>query len=104
MSRNLSRREWISRWIPSAKKDQANISAVTVPEEDVSRVAIIMGRFCLAHRNTFCSICHERCPEPNAMVVDHGIPIVNADACTGCGICHDVCPAPRNAVLMKVRT
>jgi Pyruvate/2-oxoacid:ferredoxin oxidoreductase delta subunit len=40
---------------------------------------------------------------PGAMSRDRGLPLVNADVCTGCGICHDVCPAPRNAVLMLPR-
>lgn len=62
--------------------------------------AVIQGRFCLAYQRSFCSTCSERCPVPNAIVVENGIPRVNASACTGCGVCHDVCPAPRNAVLM----
>jgi Pyruvate/2-oxoacid:ferredoxin oxidoreductase delta subunit len=98
MSAKLSRREWMSRWLPTSQGKNQTAEATT--QSDVPMVAIIQGRFCLAHRNTFCSICYERCPEPEAMQVDHGIPMVNPDKCTGCGICHDVCPAPRNAVLM----
>ncbi len=105
MSKSISRREWMSRWVPSPKKVKGSGNvAVAEKKSEVPMVAIIQGRFCLAQRNTFCSICYERCPEPEAMIVDHGIPMVNAEACTGCGICHDVCPAPRNAVLMKERT
>ena len=66
------------------------------------RVAVIQGRFCLAY-TSFCTVCVERCPVPNAMKVEKGIPMVVADACTGCGVCHDVCPAPTNAVLVLPR-
>jgi Pyruvate/2-oxoacid:ferredoxin oxidoreductase delta subunit len=62
--------------------------------------AVIQGRFCLAYQRSFCSVCSERCPVPDAIIVENGIPRVNWDACTGCGVCHEVCPAPRNAVLM----
>ncbi|MCK6489788.1 MAG: 4Fe-4S binding protein [Planctomycetes bacterium] len=55
---------------------------------------------CLAHQNSTCSSCAERCPVPGAIVLDQGRPRVVADLCTGCGICHHVCPAPRNAVIM----
>ena len=68
-----------------------------------NRVAIIQGRFCLAYRNSFCSVCSERCPEPQAIEVENGLPRVVLDACTGCGICHQVCPAPRKAILMLPR-
>jgi Pyruvate/2-oxoacid:ferredoxin oxidoreductase delta subunit len=55
---------------------------------------------CLAHQGSTCSSCHERCPVPEAIILDRGRPQVVADHCTGCGICHQVCPAPRNAVIM----
>jgi len=104
MSAEVSRREWMSRFLPSSRKGKQNGAEVVDSKPDVPMVAIIQGRFCLAHRNTFCSVCYERCPEPEAMDVQQGIPMVNPDKCTGCRICHDVCPAPRNAVLMKERT
>jgi Na+-translocating ferredoxin:NAD+ oxidoreductase RNF subunit RnfB len=49
-------------------------------------VAVIQGRFCLAYQRSFCSTCSERCPVPNAIIVENGIPRVNASACTGCGV------------------
>lgn len=73
--------------------------ALTQPQD---RVAVIQGRFCLAY-TSFCTVCAERCPVPNAMKVENGIPMVMPDSCTGCGVCHDVCPAPTNAVLVIPR-
>lgn len=70
------------------------------PRPDEPTTAVIQGRHCLAYRGLMCSTCYERCPEPNAIVTEKGIPRVNADLCTGCRVCHDVCPAPTNAVLL----
>jgi Na+-translocating ferredoxin:NAD+ oxidoreductase RNF subunit RnfB len=72
------------------------------PASPVEQVAIIQGRHCLA-LTSFCSVCVERCPVPEAMRIANGMPIVVPDACTGCGICHQVCPAPTNAVLLLPR-
>jgi Pyruvate/2-oxoacid:ferredoxin oxidoreductase delta subunit len=69
------------------------------PPNSAPLQAIIQGRFCLAYQS-FCSTCSERCPVPNAIIVENGIPRVNASACNGCGVCQEICPAPRNAVLM----
>ncbi|TPV94155.1 MAG: 4Fe-4S dicluster domain-containing protein [Myxococcales bacterium FL481] len=55
---------------------------------------------CLAHRGSFCSTCAERCPQPGAIVVRDGRPVVAADGCVGCGVCQHVCPAPYNAVVL----
>lgn len=67
-------------------------------------MAVIQGRFCLAFQGNYCSVCYERCPVPQALLMDgEGMPRVNLDICTGCGICRDVCPAPENAVLMAER-
>jgi Na+-translocating ferredoxin:NAD+ oxidoreductase RNF subunit RnfB len=70
--------------------------------EAIAKVAVIQGRFCLAY-TSFCTVCSERCPAPGAMKVEHGIPMVVSDVCTGCAVCHDVCPAPTNAVLVIPR-
>ncbi len=70
--------------------------------EPQDRVAVIQGRFCLAY-TSFCTVCAERCPVPDAMKVENGIPMVVTDTCTGCGVCHEVCPAPTNAVLVLPR-
>ncbi|MBT8037992.1 MAG: 4Fe-4S binding protein [Verrucomicrobiae bacterium] len=69
-------------------------------DDGTPKVAIIQGRFCLAYQGGVCFTCSERCPVPDALTTEKGIPTVHADICTGCGICHDLCPAPRNAILM----
>ncbi len=66
-------------------------------------LALILDRFCLAYQGSFCSVCSERCPEPGAIIVEHGKPRVDPEACTGCRVCHDVCPAPKNAVFLVAR-
>lgn len=55
---------------------------------------------CLAHQNSFCSVCSEQCPVQGAIKVINGKPRIVEDTCTGCGVCHHVCPAPSNAVLL----
>jgi len=65
-------------------------------------MAVVQGRHCLA-TTAFCRTCLERCPIPDAMKLDHGVPMVVPAACTGCRICHDVCPAPTKAILMVKR-
>jgi len=57
-------------------------------------VARVRADACLAYRS-FCSACAERCPLPNAIVVDAlGRPRVDESLCDGCGVCLTVCPAP----------
>jgi Na+-translocating ferredoxin:NAD+ oxidoreductase RNF subunit RnfB len=67
-----------------------------------NRMAIIQGRHCIAESHG-CAVCIERCPVEGAMVMDHGLPMVVAETCTGCGICYEVCPAPTNAVMWVER-
>jgi Pyruvate/2-oxoacid:ferredoxin oxidoreductase delta subunit len=100
----ISRRELFSRLFRFRRENRPEPSAAPpATMAEGSKVAIIQGRFCLAYRNSFCTVCSERCPEPGAIQVENGFPRVVADLCTGCGICHEVCPAPRNAVLMMRR-
>mgnify|MGYP001953671285 FL=1 len=53
---------------------------------------------CLAHQGSFCTVCHEQCPAPDAITLDQGKPTIHLDHCTGCGVCHYACPAPTNAI------
>jgi ferredoxin len=66
-------------------------------------LAVIAGRFCLAYRHSFCSVCRERCPVPGAVVVERGLPRIDPTLCNGCRICHEVCPAPVNAIRLVPR-
>ncbi len=71
-----------------------------------AEIPVVMGtahvteHLCVAHHGTTCTVCSERCPVDNAIVVSHGKPRVNEEACTGCGVCRYVCPAPENAILL----
>ena len=94
----LSRRDFFSRFIPKPQVSTTPVGATDAPARP--QVAVIQGRYCLAYQNSFCSVCSERCPEPDAIITERGIPRIVADACTGCRICHEVCPAPTNAILM----
>jgi len=62
--------------------------------------ARVTEHLCLAHHNTLCTVCSERCPVEAAITVTDGKPTVNEDNCTGCGVCRYVCPAPENAILL----
>jgi ferredoxin len=55
---------------------------------------------CLAHRNSFCTVCAEQCPVEGAIEIINGRPRIVQSACTGCGVCQNVCPAPGNAILL----
>jgi len=59
----------------------------------VSVVAELDLMSCLAWTGSFCTVCSERCPEPDAIWLDLAQPIIDEDRCTGCGVCVQVCPA-----------
>ncbi|MDP1660355.1 MAG: 4Fe-4S dicluster domain-containing protein [Phycisphaerales bacterium] len=63
-------------------------------------VAWIQTMACLAHSGSFCTVCSERCPVPDAIEVTAGKPRIREDVCTGCGVCANVCPSPTNAVVL----
>ncbi|QIF04393.1 hypothetical protein G5S37_23665 [Roseimicrobium sp. ORNL1] len=88
--------------VPSSPAHATTTAPTPVPASEISRVAVVQGRFCIA-LTSFCAVCVERCPVPGAMVSQRGMPTVMPEVCTGCGICFDVCPAPRKAVLMLAK-
>ena len=55
---------------------------------------------CLAWQGSFCTVCSEQCPVPDAIRLDAGKPRIVEKVCTGCGVCQYVCPAPENAILL----
>ncbi len=63
-------------------------------------VAWIQTMACLAHTGSFCTVCSERCPVPEAIEVVAGKPRIREGTCTGCGVCAGVCPAPTNAIVV----
>ena len=103
---SLSRRNLLSSFFKPLKAgtDRARTTA-TPPASSPppNHVAVIQGRFCLAYQQGFCSVCYERCPVPQAIEMDDGIPRIVLERCTGCGVCRDVCPAPENAILIVPR-
>lgn len=116
---NPSRRAFLRRLVPTAPPEvpvQTSFARSGVPlgppaaGSSVSSapsapppLAVIAGRFCLAYRHSFCSVCRERCPVPGAVVVERGLPRIDPALCNGCRICHDVCPAPVNAIRLVPR-
>lgn len=111
MSSQISRRDWLTHWLKPLKKlpeASASASATRKPAPALApaparrQVALIQGRYCIAYE-TPCSSCHEHCPQPGAIIVESGIPMIEPDQCTGCAICRDVCPAPTNAILVMPR-
>lgn len=112
---SVSRRNLFSKFLKplqaGGQKAATTVRAVTqeAGSETVSplvrtdRVAVIQGRYCLAYQGSFCSVCYERCPVPQAIEMSEGMPRIVLETCTGCGVCHDVCPAPQNAVLVMER-
>ncbi len=66
----------------------------------VMGTAVITEHLCLAHHHTTCTVCSERCPVSEAIIVTDGKPTIIEDVCTGCGVCRYVCPAPENAILL----
>ena len=102
---SLSRRGLFSAFFKPLKAGSARTagSGTKSPFERTDKVAVIQGRFCLAFQGSYCSVCYEHCPVPQALQFDDGMPRVDLETCTGCGICRDVCPAPENAILMADR-
>lgn len=70
------------------------------PVEEGRRVEIDPSA-CLAHQRSFCSVCKERCPVPDAVLVVGGLPRIDPARCTGCGECIAACPAPLMALRLR---
>lgn len=89
---------WMCEDFPCITACEPNVLQMAMPK--VIGVARIDMHTCLAHQNSFCTVCSEQCPVENAIEVINGKPRIIEDTCTGCGVCHHVCPAPANAVLL----
>lgn len=75
-------------------------SALMVSRRRQIGVAQIRKTSCLAWQRSFCTVCKERCPVPEAIVLMQGKPTIDPASCTGCGLCQHHCPAPLNAILI----
>ncbi len=61
--------------------------------------AILDRLTCTAYRGSKCTTCYEVCPiQDTAIKLVKGLPIVEADACTGCGVCQKYCPEEPEAI------
>lgn len=63
-------------------------------------VARVLKPSCKAHAGEACDVCVTECPVEGAMVLSQGIPVIDADLCTGCGVCQMVCPVTPNAIAL----
>ena len=57
-----------------------------------STVARIDLGTCLAWTGSFCTVCYERCPVPEAIWLEGDRPVIDESRCTGCGECVLRCP------------
>lgn len=104
-----TRREWLSGFFGRAAevverrrlaKEQEEAAA---GKQGPAWLAVIAGRDCLAYHGQSCRVCVDQCPEPGALVLREGLPVVVPNQCTGCRICQELCPAPVNAVRVVPR-
>jgi ferredoxin-type protein NapG len=84
--------------ITACAKEGSSVLRMDMPK--TIGTARIDMQTCLAHQNSFCTVCSEHCPVDGAIELMHARPRIVEEKCTGCGICQHVCPAPENAVLL----
>lgn len=84
--------------LPCARACEPNVLREDLPR--TIAMANLLTYNCIAWQGGFCSVCSEHCPEPGALTMEQGKPVIHAEVCTGCGVCHHVCPAPTNAIAM----
>ena len=84
--------------IAACEKEDSNVLRSDLPK--VIGTARIDTTTCLAHQNSFCTVCSEQCPVDDAIELVNGKPRIVEDVCTGCGVCQHVCPAQSNAVML----
>lgn len=84
--------------LPCAAACEPNVLRENLPR--TIAMANLLTYNCIAWQGGFCSVCSEHCPEPGALTMEQGKPVIHDDICTGCGVCHHVCPAPTNAIAM----
>ncbi len=102
---SLSRRGLLGSFLRPLKAggQKAKEQLARSPFERTDKVAVIQGRHCLAYQDEYCTACYEKCPIPQALELNDGVPRIVLEICTGCGLCREVCPAPTNAILMSDR-
>lgn len=61
------------------------------PSKEVIGIAQLKKEWCLAYRGMGCHECVDACPYGALSLDDHGIPVVDGQACNGCGACEFAC-------------
>ena len=89
---------WMCADYPCIASCEPGVLKLSLPKSMAT--ARIESFACLAWQGSFCTVCSEQCPVPNAIVLEGGKPRIVESVCTGCGVCQYVCPAPENAILL----
>jgi Na+-translocating ferredoxin:NAD+ oxidoreductase RNF subunit RnfB len=89
----------IKATVEGKSSDETPVPSPLRPE---NRFAVVLGRHCYAESHG-CNVCVERCPVPDAITLEDGLPMVSPNLCNGCGICYDECPAPTRAIMWMAR-
>lgn len=89
---------WMCPDTPCVPVCEPGVLSFAVPRKMAD--AVIQEHDCLAHQDTFCTVCLEQCPIEGAITFENNVPIIHQETCTGCGVCQHVCPAPINAIMI----
>lgn len=82
----------------SRSRARARAEARRALRTQVPMVAQLDAGRCLGSYSQVCSVCVERCPEPDVIRLEGTLPVIDSAACTGCGECERRCPAPFAAI------
>lgn len=80
-----------------------------MPVEGVSKAKIGVARIaqsqCMAWEGQDCQLCFIKCPlQGDAIYLDDGKPVINAEKCVGCGVCEYVCNTINSSCAIKITT
>lgn len=67
-------------------------------------LATLVPDLCIAHQGAECTACRDACRQDQAIALLEGLPVVDANRCTGCAICVGKCPAPGAIAISPRRT
>ncbi len=59
-------------------------------------LAKVISTNCVAFKDVMCDYCIRCCPEPGALSLESGKPMVDQNLCTGCGQCVVSCIQPKS--------
>ena len=84
--------------IPPTRAELRRAALAALPQHRQTLVARVDRHRCLGSIGQVCTVCMERCPEPDVITLTGTEPVIDAERCTGCGECERRCPAPFPAV------